>query len=43
MRDRDIDPVVEEDPEEPLEAMVAMVLAWGVPAEIAFGDPDTPQ
>lgn len=38
MRDGDAEPVVDEKGEEPIEAMVAMAMAWGVSAEVLFGD-----
>ncbi|MEU0265077.1 hypothetical protein [Nocardioides sp. NPDC006303] len=37
---RDGESVVDEDRGEPIEAMVAMAVAWGVSAEVAFGDAD---
>lgn len=38
MRDQDSEPVVDNEGQEQVEAMVAMALAWGVSAEVAFGD-----
>ena len=40
MRDGSSEPDVDED-FQPVEAMVAMAMAWGVSAEILFGDADT--
>jgi len=40
VQDRDGEPVVDDEEEKPIEAMVAMAMAWGVPAEVLFGDAD---
>ena len=41
MRDENGEPDVGNEADyEPVEAMVAMVLAWGFPASVAFGDAD---
>lgn len=40
-RDRSGQPDVDDEEFQPVEAMVAMAMAWGVSAEVLFGDADT--
>lgn len=40
MQDGHDESVVDDQSWEPVEAMVAMALAWGVSAEVAFGEGD---